>query len=162
MFGAHHRTITHIPVAKHKRYASNVKVQLRCLSATQPLSHSFKQFRSATVFSATLRPLQFSRDCLGLPEDTYCLALESPFPPDNQGTFLCNWIDTRYHARDQAIEPLVNLTSQVYHSKRGNYQIFFPSYFFMEKVYDAFRRRHPDLPTIIPVSYTHLTLPTKA
>ena len=149
LFGDHHRTITHIPVAKHKRYASNVKVQLRCLSATQPLSHSFKQFRSATVFSATLRPQQFSRDCLGLPEDTYCLALESPFPPDNQGTFLCNWIDTRYHVRDQAIEPLVNLTSQVYHSKRGNYQIFFPSYFFMEKVYDAFRRRHPDLPTII-------------
>ena len=89
LFGDHHRTITHIPAVKHKRYARNVKVQLRCLNATHPLSHSFKQFRSATVFSATLRPQQFSRDCLGLPEDTYCLALESPFPPANQGTFLC-------------------------------------------------------------------------
>ncbi len=149
LFGDHHRTITHKPAAKHKRYAKNITVQLRCLNATHPLSQSFKQFRSTTVFSATLRPQQFSRDCLGLPEDTYCLALESPFPPANQGTFLCNWIDTRYRARDKAIEPLVTLSAQVYKAKRGNYQIFFPSYFFMEKVYDEFRRSHPDIPTII-------------
>lgn len=160
LFGDHHRTITTIPSASQRNstgysnhYTSkkrkNIKVQLRCLNPTHALSQSFKQFRSSTVFSATLRPQQFSRDCLGLPEDTYCLALESPFPSENQGTFLCNWIDTRYRAREQSIEPLVELAAQVYKAKRGNYQIFFPSYFFMEKVYDAFRHRYPDIPTII-------------
>lgn len=160
LFGDHHRTITLIPTAEkfaNNRYSGrskksavkNVTVQLRCLNATQPIAHTFKQFRSATVFSATLRPQQFSRDSLGLPEDTYCVALESPFPSENQGTFLCNWIDTRYRARDRAIEPLVELAAQVYKSRRGNYQIFFPSYFFMEKVHAAFSSRFPDIPTII-------------
>jgi Rad3-related DNA helicase len=151
LFGDHHRTITLSSAAKSaKKYREKqITVQLRCLNATHSLAQSFKQFRSATVFSATLRPTQFSRDCLGLPEDTYCLALDSPFPPDNQGTFLCNWIDTRYRARDRAVAPLVDLAAQVYNSRQGNYQIFFPSYYFMEKVYSAFTVAHPNIPTII-------------
>lgn len=155
LYGDHHRTLTLAPsgtsgfAKSRSNYKKNVTVQLRCLNATHSLSHSFRQFRSATVFSATLRPTQFSRDSLGLPDDTYCLTLGSPFPPENQGTFLCNWIDTRYRAREQAVAPLVELAAQVYNSRQGNYQIFFPSYFFMETVYSAFKIAHPDIPTMI-------------
>jgi len=159
LYGDQHRTITlkHSPNVspytastwRSKGSRKNVEVRLRCLNATHALAQSFKQFSSSTVFSATLRPQQFSRDCLGLPEDTYCLELDSPFPPENQGTILCKWIDTRYHAREKAIEPLVRLAAQVYHCKPGNYQIFFPSYHFMETVHASFRNLHPDIPTII-------------
>ena len=150
LFGDHHRTITLKPNAGNKRgHYNRTTVQLRCLNATHALSHSFRAYRSSTVFSATLRPQQFSRDSLGLPEDAYCLALESPFPPEHQGTFVCNWIDTRYRAREKSVAPLVKLAAQMVKARPGNYQIFFPSYAFMELVHDTFCQRYPDIPTAL-------------
>ncbi len=144
LFGDHHRAIS-----IRNSNSKNALLKLQCLNATDKLSASFHQFKASAVFSATLRPQQYYRESLGLNSDTPCLSLPSPFNPEQQGTFLCGWIDTRYHARERAIEPLTQLAYSVYHSRPGNYQIFFPSYAFMESVHSAFTKRHPDVPTII-------------
>lgn len=150
LFGDQHRTITTQRVLnKGRRKNRHVNVKLQCLNATEKLNHSFKQFRATVAFSATLRPMNFFRESLGLPDTTAEISLPSPFDPAHQGTYLCQWVDTRYQARERATDPIVDIAFQVYQAKRGNYQIFFPSYVFMETVYNAFTKKYPDVPTII-------------
>lgn len=146
LFGDQHRTLT-----SHSRYKNNrrIHLKLQCLNASSYLQNTLKQFRSTVAFSATLRPQQYFIQSLGMPETTRCMALPSPFDPAGQGTWVCNWIDTRYQARDKSISSIADITYQVYGAKRGNYQVFFPSYAFMEKVYEDFTRRYPSIPVII-------------
>ena len=145
LFGDHHKAIS----TKSPGAPKHSALSLQCLNATDKLAVSFRQFRAAAVFSATLRPQHYFRESLGLPESTGCLSLPSPFAPQQQGTFVCEWIDTRYRARKAAMEPLVSLAHKVFTTRPGNYQIFFPSYAFMESVHTAFERAHPDIPTLI-------------
>jgi len=122
---------------------------MQCLNATDQLKKTYKQFRTSVSFSATLRPQHFYFTSLGLPEDARTLSLDSPFKPTQQCTLLCDWIDTRYNARTNSIQPIVDIIVSVYRSKRGNYQVFFPSYAFMESVFTAFTQAHPEAHTII-------------
>jgi len=146
LFGEHHRCITQ--KQKNGKYQNTV-VNLQCLNATDQLQKTYKQFRTSVSFSATLRPQQFYFSSLGLPQDTRTLSLDSPFNPTQQCTLLCDWIDTRYNARTKAVQPIVDIIMSVYGSKRGNYQVFFPSYAFMESVFTAFTETHPEIQTII-------------
>lgn len=150
LFGDQHRTITtQKSIKKGRNKSRHVNVKLQCLNASEKLNQSFKQFRATIAFSATLRPMNFFRESLGLPDTTATMVLPSPFDPEHQGTYLCNWVDTRYQARDRATNPIADIAYKVYQGKRGNYQIFFPSYVFMETVYSAFVKKYPSVPTII-------------
>ena len=146
LFGEHHRVISTTIQSSGKKQVIH---QLQCLNATQKLEASFKQFKASIVFSATLRPQHYFRGSLGLPDNTACISLPSPFSHSQQGTFICSWINTRYHARQQSLEPLADIAYQTYIAKQGNYQIYFPSYVFMETVYEAFTKKYPKIPTVI-------------
>jgi len=100
-------------------------------------------------FSATLRPQHFYLQALGLPDQTRTLSLVSPFASAQQCTLVCNWVDTRYKARDQSIESIVDIIHTVYSARRGNYQVFFPSYAFLESVFEAFTNTYPATPAIM-------------
>jgi len=141
LYADSHRTITtRITRGKYK----NATVQLQCLNATEFLRKRFAQFGACVCFSATMSPTAFMRQSLGLSEATACLSLDSPFDPTNQSTLVCPWVDTRYNARASSIAPIVDIISRVVSARRGNYQVFFPSYAFMQTVHDEFVFKHPD------------------
>ena len=146
LFGDHHRTIT--TKSKSGRY-TNTTINLQCLNASDQLNKSFQKFRSSVSFSATLRPQQFFIDSLGLPEKSTTLTLNSPFAVEQQRTVICDWVDTRYQARAKSIAPIVDIIFDVFNARQGNYQVFFPSYAYMESVHDEFVQRHPAVPTSI-------------
>ena len=129
LFGDHHRCVT---LKQNNGKYKNTVVNLQCLNATDQLKKTYKQYKTSVSFSATLRPQSFYFTSLGLPEDTRTLTLDSPFDPSLQCTLICDWIDTRYNARAKAVQPIVEIINSVYQSKRGQYQVFFPSYAFME------------------------------
>ncbi len=145
LYDKHHRCVT--LKQAHKKY-NNTVISLRCLNATDHLKRSFEHYRSTVAFSATLRPPQFYRTALGLPQDTRQLSLESPFDPDQQCTVVCNWVDTRYKSRANSIASIVEIIASVYFAKAGNYQVFFPSYVFMQSVAEKFSEKHPDVAII--------------
>lgn len=149
LFGSHHRAIS---ISRHTGRKSSTKhttLLLQCLNATDRLAGSFKQFKACVAFSATLRPQSYFQTALGLPDQAQCLALPSPFAAQQQGTFLCRWIDTRYQKRPQSVKPLAEMAHRVVTARPGNYQIFFPSYAFMEEVHTEFCKRFPDITTIM-------------
>ena len=146
LYGEHHRCIT----TKHNSSTyQNTLVTLQCLNASSQLKKSYKQQRASVTFSATLRPQHFYLESLGLPDDTRAMSLPSPFDPLQQATLVCSWVDTRYKARDQSMTAIVDIIARVAATQRGNYQVFFPSYVFMESVFAEFERLHPALSVII-------------
>lgn len=151
LFSEHHRTFTTRTGNRQFKRANraNITVRLRCLDAADYLRKRFVAFHSAVVFSATLRPQAFYLQSLGLPDNTSTLALRSPFAVSQQGTFLCSYIDTRYAARDQSVDKIVHVLHTAWCSKAGNYQVFFPSYAYMEQIFSAFQTAHPDVPVTI-------------
>lgn len=146
LFGEHHRCIT---LKQNNGRYNNTVVNLQCLNATSQLKKTYKQYRASVTFSATLRPQHFYQSSIGLPDDTRTLSLESPFKPEQQCTLLCDWVDTRYNARARSVDSIVEIIATVYNAKRGNYQVYFPSYVFMESVYAAFKETHTEVPVII-------------
>ncbi len=145
LYGDHHQCITQ--KQSYGKYKNTV-VNLQCLNATDQLQRSYKQYRASINFSATLRPQVFYHTSLGLPEDTRLLTLESPFDPGQQCTLICDWVDTRYKSRSNSVRSIIDIIASVYFAKSGNYQVYFPSYAYMESVVIAFQREYPEVPVI--------------
>ncbi len=149
IYTEHHRTITLKKIADalggKSRLRGNVQVQLRCLDASSSLQKRFSLFRSIAVFSATLRPRQFYLQSLGLPESTTTLALNSPFCATQQLTCICSYVDTRFQARDHSLPQIIDIIRCVYLAHPGNYQVFFPSYAYMERACKLFAQTCPDI-----------------
>ncbi len=142
LYGDHHRCIT--ATQAHKKY-KNTTVSLQCLNATNHLEKTYRQYRASVNFSATLRPQSFYLTSLGLPEDTRLLTIKSPFDPGQQCTLICDWVDTRYKSRAHSVNSIVEIIASVYFAKSGNYQVYFPSYAYMETVLSAFKNAHPSV-----------------
>ncbi len=139
LYGEHHRTI-----ASQKNKDRQIK--LACLNATDKLLTSFSSFQSVVCFSATLSPSHVYQSNLGLPVGTLHQQLNSPFDSDQLGCYICSDIDTRYAARKASTPTLIKIIEQLYRVKPGNYLVFFPSYAYLNDVYDLFKQQHPDIP----------------
>jgi Rad3-related DNA helicase len=93
---------------------------------------------SSVFFSATLTPLKYFRYILGGSEDDYILKIKSPFDTENLSLMITSDLSMKYTQRDLNIEKACEYINTLLTENKGNYMIFFPSYFFMGKVYDAY------------------------
>jgi DNA excision repair protein ERCC-2 len=110
------------------------------------LGPRFSAARTTTLFSATLRPVDFYTDMLGLPEDTVCIEVTSPFEADQLRVKIVREISTRYQDREASLEPIAALIAKQYESRPGNYLAFFSSFDYLQKVVQRFAARFPDIP----------------
>jgi len=111
------------------------------------LANRFADAHSATLFSATLRPDNYYRDLLGLPEETQWLDVESPFSVEQLDVRIVRNLSTRYQHRKSSLEPICRIMADQYQAKPGNYLAFFSSYAYLQQVMDLFIRLHPGIPT---------------
>lgn len=123
----------------------NGTVALRCLDSARHLKEQYKKARAFIGFSATLSPMNFYARMLGLKDHCFSHHSPSSFPPENQLSLRCDYIDTRWQQRESSIGPLCNLIHLLAESKPGKYMVFFPSYAYLEKVKTEFVRRFPQL-----------------
>ncbi|MDP3355432.1 MAG: ATP-dependent DNA helicase [Polaromonas sp.] len=122
---------------------------LLCLRNVVPapfLSPRFAAARSAALFSATLSPTDFYRDMLGLPEDTVCMDVTSPFTAAQLSVQVVRDVSTRYHHRENSLSPMVALMAQQYLAAPGNYLSFVSSFDYLEQLAELFKARHPEIP----------------
>ncbi|WP_299597814.1 ATP-dependent DNA helicase [uncultured Microbulbifer sp.] len=142
----HHRCITRAHTASDPDgRIREQQVELLCMNAAEYLQQAYQSFHGVIAFSATLRPQNFVYRQLGFPLDSPYVALPSPFHRDQQGVFLCPYVDTRYHARHRATDTLVDMIARTFHSRPGNYLVFFPSYRFLQQVAEHFAAQFPEL-----------------
>ena len=144
-----HRYITRVQHSSNPESRWHEKeIELLCLNAAEYLQQAYRLFHSVIVFSATLRPAHYVYRQLGLKHESPYLQLPSPFHPDQMGLYLCPYVDTRYRARAGASEALVDIIARTFHSRPGNYLVFFPSYRFLAEVAERFAAQFPHIPQL--------------
>ena len=119
-----------------------------CLRNVVPASFLKPRFlaaRSTTLFSATLTPMHFHADLLGLPPDVAWVDVESPFDAAQLRVQVAP-LSTRFAHRPASLAPIVDLMAQQYEKVPGNYLAFFSSFDYLQQVAELFRSQHPDVP----------------
>lgn len=115
--------------------AKEVRIKMFCLDPSHLLREAGKGFRSRIFFSATLSPLSYYRDMLGAMPEDYTTNIPSPFSREQLDVRVVP-LSTRYRDRERTLEKLAGLLRQLLEDRPGNYLFFFPSYAYMNLVYE--------------------------
>ncbi|WP_418760568.1 ATP-dependent DNA helicase [Gemmiger sp.] len=126
---------------------SEVRAAMLCLDPSDFLAADFAKGRAAVLFSATLAPAGYYKDLCGLP-DARAVALRSPFDPANMGLWCARQVSTRYKDRADSIAKVSDLLAVMAAAQPGHYLAFFPSYSYLQQVWENFTARYPDQPTL--------------
>ena len=114
-------------------------LKLFCVNPAANLQKCLDKGNSSVFFSATLLPIQYYKRLLSTEKDNYAVYIDSSF--DTKKRLLMNGVDvsTRYAMRSREMyQRYATYIFRVVKAKMGNYLIFFPSYRFMEDVYQEF------------------------
>lgn len=116
--------------------------EIKCIDPSEVLKNRYKSAISTIFFSATLSPMKFYMKMLGA-EDSLKLHLPLPFD-ENNFMILNSRISTRYKDRYNNLIDISDKIHEFVNTKKGNYFIFFPSYSYMEDVYEDYKSRFND------------------
>ena len=122
------------------------RLALRNLIPAPFLAPRFAASHSTVLFSATLSPGDYFRDLLGLPAQTPCLEVASPFAGEQLEVRIRRDISTRYAHRQASIEPIVATLAEQFQRAPGNYLAFFSSFAYLEAVVARFGEAHGEIP----------------
>jgi len=107
-------------------------LQVQCLDPASYLGEKFKMFHSAVAMSATLEPMEFYLDGLGLSAQNHASSLyPSPFPAANRLLVADLSLSTRYEDRASSLPDVCAKIAGIALARQGNHLIFFPSYSYM-------------------------------
>ncbi len=126
----------------------DTRIKQICIDPAEILRGKMDLGVASILFSGTLNPLGYYSDVLGGEEDTTKLTFPSPFSPQKLKIISPTFVRTRYHVRASSYERIVDCIAALRKAKAGNYMMFFPSYAYMEAVYEAFIARFPDVAVI--------------
>ncbi len=129
--------------------SGDVLLRLFCVDASGHIRRALKRGISAVFFSATLTPMTYFMNLLGGGEEDYNIRLKSPFPRKNLGLMIRGNLSTRYKDREDTYREIMGMIQSFVTSKNGNYMVFFPSYVYMNKVYEEFVDNYPQIRTLI-------------
>lgn len=115
------------------------KVRLFCVNPAANLKEFLEKGNSAIFFSATLLPMHYYKELLSTEKDDYAIYALSPFEEEHRLLLLGTDVSTKYTRRGEGMyQRYAAYLKQVAETKKGNYIAFFPSYQFMEQVYEQF------------------------
>ena len=119
-----------------------------CLRNVVPapfLKPRFAASHTTTLFSATLNPVDYVSDLLGLPDDTACIDVASPFDAGQLRVDVIDAVSTRFRHRADSLLPIVELMAAQFAEAPGNYLAFFSSFDYLQDVSGLLRARHPEI-----------------
>lgn len=113
--------------------------QITCLNPRDLIKLRTDVVSSSIFFSATLHPMDYYLSLLGGDENSQVLYLDSPFEQSNLQLLINPFISTKFQDRDntkyQIAYKIRNLISL-----GGKYMVYFPSYQYLETVYQTFNK----------------------
>ncbi|MFZ5985547.1 MAG: ATP-dependent DNA helicase [Bacillota bacterium] len=124
-----------------EKCADDVRIKLFCLDPSYLLGEALKRSKAAVFFSATLLPMDYFREILGGKSDDYIMNLDSPFDTNNRCLMIADKISTRYQDREKSCHEVIECIRTVVNGRKGNYLVFFPSYQYMNSVYEVFKNQ---------------------
>lgn len=127
-----------------ERHGNDVRFKLFCHDPSLLISQVLKKGKAAVFFSATLLPMDYFHEILGGGENSKSIYLKSPFDPANRCLLIGGNVATRYSKRDNSYGRIADYIYKAVKAKTGNYMVFFPSYKYMESVYEEFTAKYAE------------------
>ncbi|WP_336785789.1 ATP-dependent DNA helicase [Paenibacillus sp. MMO-177] len=117
---------------------NDVRIKLFCLDPSNLLRQYAKGYKAQILFSATLSPLHYFMDMLGGDAETdYAVAIPSPFSSEQLDVRI-ERLSTRYQDRERTMGRVAGLLFTMAERHQGNILVFFPSYAYLNGVYERF------------------------
>ena len=138
-------TLFDTTLSPHAATRHNTVLCLRNRVPGPHLKSRFARAHSVALFSATLTPMHFYGDMLGLPDTCLQVDVESPFHADQLQVRAVANVSTRFRDREESVPRLVDLIAAQYRRAPGNYLSFFSSFDYLDQVANALLREHPDI-----------------
>ena len=114
-------------------------LHLYCVNPSVNLQECLERGKSTIFFSATLLPVNYYKNLLSSKKDNYAVYADSAFRVEQRLLFIGRDVSSLYTRRTLGeFHRIALYIQQVLRAKKGNYLIFFPSYRFMEDVYEQF------------------------
>ncbi len=113
-------------------------LRLYCVSPAKKLSECLSRGNSTVFFSATLLPIRYYKELLCGNAEEYAVYAPSPFDPSKRFLAAAGDVSSRYKRRNRReYERILDYVLTAVSGKKGNYLVYFPSYSYMEAVYQA-------------------------
>lgn len=117
-------------------------IRLFCVNPARNLEECMARGRSAILFSATLLPIQYYKRLLGGGKEDYEVYARTVFDPAKRGLFIASDVTSRYARRSDAeYNNIASYIGRIVQGRPGNYMVFFPSYAFLQNIYEVFAGR---------------------
>ena len=124
---------------------ADIRIRLYCVDPSRNLRACMEAGTASVLFSATLLPVQYYKRLLGGEREDYEVCAPPVFDPERRAVLLAQDVTTRY--RDRGEDQYARIAAYIYGAvsqRHGNYLLFFPSYAFMEEVFNRFAAAHPE------------------
>lgn len=114
-------------------------LKLFCVNPSVNLQECIDRGRSTIFFSATLLPIGYYKKLLSTATDNYAVYAHSTFEKEQSCLIIGSEVSSRYTRRNpMEYGKIAEYIRRIVLAKKGNYMVFFPSYKFMEAVYEQF------------------------
>lgn len=111
-----------------------------CIDPAKNLRECLDKGNSVVFFSATLLPVNYYKELLSGDLEDYGVYVHSPFDVHRRALLIGKDISSRYTRRNaEEFRKTAEYIRQITGGKKGNYLVFFPSYTYMQQVYEVFR-----------------------
>lgn len=130
-------------------FNTKLTLSLNCMDPSDILDDILSYGRSTVMFSATLTPLSYFCELLGGGKKSLCIDLPSPYEQENLCVVTVDGVSTRFDDREKSYKKIASCIAAAVSPKAGNYIVYFPSYDYLEKVYEVFSKKYPGVRTVV-------------
>jgi len=120
----------------YEKINGKIEVSMKCLNASEFIRRTIEEHsQGCTFFSATLDPIQYYKTLLTQDQGND-IKMVSSFRQDHLLLIAVDDVSTRYKDRNDSIHKVVEVSKALIESKKGNYILFFPSYQYLNMVFE--------------------------
>lgn len=126
-----------------------LQFKIFCLDPAHFIKQKLDFGKGSVLFSATLSPVQYYQNLLVGHTDDLTFRQSSPFNQNQFQVLVADYLPMTYKYRSQVLDPLCELIQKATEIKAGNYFCFFPSFSYMEEVYQRYMQLYPDADVLL-------------
>ena len=131
---------------------NGMTIKIYCVNPQKVIEEKMKKAKSNIIFSATLIPMDYFMKMYSYDEEDFIINLKSPFDVKNRLLIIGDNVATTYNKRFETSEDIASYIENCVQAKKGNYMVFFPSYKYMDLVFDKMKENYPNINTSIQES----------
>ena len=126
-----------------------LQFKIFCLDPAHFIKQKLDFGKGSVLFSATLSPVQYYQNLLVGHTDDLTFRQSSPFNQNQFQVLVSDYLPMTYKYRSQVVDSLCELIKKTTDIKAGNYFCFFPSFSYMEEVYQRYIQLYPEAEVLI-------------